>query len=188
MDWTVTEWNQHSSAFSVKSKKRQVRSFCKNITSNSTGAWTHRDFNLPGIWWHPAPRLQGTFAQINQSYKKKKCHCATQKHPCCCNTGRFFFPTPFPWEDDLVSSSPGLVAWIYAESSPPASSLTTLALNRMGEIPQHMLYIAEITQNSCFISSQQPQHMKATIHSFSGLTVLQLQTDVFATKGASWCW
>ena len=29
MDWTVTEWNQHSSAFSVKSKKRQVRSLCK---------------------------------------------------------------------------------------------------------------------------------------------------------------
>lgn len=34
MDSTVTEWNQHCSAFSVKSKKRQVRPLCIQIYSN----------------------------------------------------------------------------------------------------------------------------------------------------------
>lgn len=85
MDWTVTEWNQHSSAFSVKSKKRQVRPLCTEILQsqpkrkNSTGASmhiAHRDFlfysHLPLTRWQPASRLQGTSAQINQSRLKKK--------------------------------------------------------------------------------------------------------------------
>lgn len=58
MDWTVIEWNQHSSACSVKSKKRQVRSFF----STWNESWSKKETScLTGIIpfmmrWHSGCR------------------------------------------------------------------------------------------------------------------------------------
>lgn len=64
MDWTVTEWNQHSSAFSVKSKKKQVSS-----SQVKTYPTHHRpNLYLPDCLLAPVIRAyKRTSAQINQS-------------------------------------------------------------------------------------------------------------------------
>lgn len=141
MDWTVTEWNQHSSAFSVKSKKRQVRPLCTEILQshpkrkNNTGASmhiAHRDFlfyfHLPLTRWQPASRLQGTSAQINQSrLKKNKKQNMSLWHT---ETVRGFC---FTGGVCAGASFPALVCLDLNRKRAAAFTLTSLALNRMGK-------------------------------------------------------
>lgn len=106
----------------------------------------HRDFlfyfHLPLTRWQPASRLQGTSAQINQSRLKKK---QKTKHVIVAhrNSQRFLFH----WRCVCRSIFPSTGLLGFKQKARCSLHPHQPGTEQDGEIPQHMLCIAETTKN-----------------------------------------